>query len=114
MIYHEASYLIGTRQPPLLNQACYHSINLITLNQACYHSINLITLNQAKKLNRINLITLNQAKKLKYRGKQIDLLSNHYRCKTNMAVCHKNLGPIWKLICLCEMGVDIPEDCGYS
>ena len=23
---------------------------------------------------------------------------------------HKNLGPIWKLICLCEMGVDIPED----
>ena len=47
---------------------------------------------------------------LKYRGKQIDILSTHYCCKTNMAVCHKNLGPIWKLICLCEMGVDIPED----
>ena len=27
-----------------------------------------------------------------------------------MAVCHKNLGPIWKLIYLCEMDVDIPED----
>ena len=47
---------------------------------------------------------------LKYRGKRIDLLSTHYCCKTNMAVCHKNLGPIWKLICQCEMGVDIPED----
>ena len=47
---------------------------------------------------------------LKYRGKRIDILSTHYCCKTNMAVCHKNLGPIWKLICLCEMGVDIPED----
>ena len=47
---------------------------------------------------------------LKYRGKRIDLLSTHYCCKTNMAVCHKNLGPIWKLMCLCEMGVDIPED----
>ena len=47
---------------------------------------------------------------LKYRGKRIDFLTTHYCCKTNMAVCHKNLGPIWKLICLCEMGVDIPED----
>ena len=47
---------------------------------------------------------------LKYRGKRIDLLSTHYCCKTNMAVCHKNLGPIWKPMCLCEMGVDIPED----
>ena len=47
---------------------------------------------------------------LKYRGKRIDLLTTHYCCKTNMAVCHKNLGPIWKLICLCEMGVDIPEE----
>ena len=46
---------------------------------------------------------------LKYRGKRIDLHSTHYCCKTNMAVCYKNLGPIWKLICLCEMGVDIPE-----
>ena len=26
-----------------------------------------------------------------------------------MAVCHKNLSPIWKVICFCEMGVDIPE-----
>ena len=40
---------------------------------------------------------------LKYCGKRIDLGPAHYRCKTNMAVCHKNLGPIWKLICLCEM-----------
>ena len=47
---------------------------------------------------------------LKYRGKRIDLLTTHYYCKTNMAVSHKNLGPIWKLICLCQMGVDIPED----
>ena len=47
---------------------------------------------------------------LKHHGKQIDLLNTHYYCKTNMAVCHKNLGPIWKLICLCEMGVDIPEE----
>ena len=47
---------------------------------------------------------------LKYHGKRIDLLTTHYYCKTNMAVCHKNLGPIWKLICLCEIGVDIPED----
>ena len=47
---------------------------------------------------------------LKYYGKRIDLLTTHYCCKTNMAVCHKNLGPIWKLICLCEMVVDIPED----
>ena len=46
---------------------------------------------------------------LKYRGKRTDLLHTHYCCKTNMAVCHKNLGPIWKIICLCEMGVDIPE-----
>ena len=47
---------------------------------------------------------------LKYCGKRIDLLTTYYCCKTNMAVCHKNLGPIWKLICLCEMGVDIPVD----
>ena len=46
---------------------------------------------------------------LKYRGKCTDLLHIHYCRKTNMAVCHKNLGPIWKVICLCEMGVDIPE-----
>ena len=47
---------------------------------------------------------------LKYRGKRIDLGTGHYCCKTNMAVCHKNLGPIWKLICLCEMGVDVPQE----
>ena len=46
---------------------------------------------------------------LKYRGKRVDLAHTHYCTKTNMAVCHKNLGPIWKVICLCEMGVDIPE-----
>ena len=27
-----------------------------------------------------------------------------------MAICHKNLGPLWKLIILCEMGVDIPAE----
>jgi len=27
-----------------------------------------------------------------------------------MAVCHKNLRPVWKLICLCEMGVDVPKE----
>ena len=47
---------------------------------------------------------------LKDRGKRIDLFTTHYCCKTNMVVCHKNLSPIWKLICLCEMGMDIPED----
>ena len=46
---------------------------------------------------------------LKYRGNRVDLAHTHYYTKTNMAVCHKNLGPIWKVICLCEMGVDIPE-----
>ena len=27
-----------------------------------------------------------------------------------MAMYHKNLGPTWKLSCLCKMGVDNPED----
>ena len=40
---------------------------------------------------------------LKHHGKRIDLGPAHYCCKINVAVCHKNLGPIWKLICLCEM-----------
>ena len=46
---------------------------------------------------------------LKYRGKRIDLWHMHYCCKTNMAMCYKNLGPIWKLVSLCKMGVDVPE-----
>ena len=46
----------------------------------------------------------------KYCSKRIDLLTTHYCCKTKMGVCHKNLAPTWMLICLCEMGVDIPED----
>ena len=46
---------------------------------------------------------------LKCRGKRIDLGLTHYCCKTNMVACHKNLGPKWKLICLCEMGVDVPK-----
>ena len=46
----------------------------------------------------------------KYRGKRIYLLIMHYCCKNNMAACHKNLGPIWKLISLCEMRVIIPVD----
>ena len=46
---------------------------------------------------------------LKYRNKKVDLNTVHYCCKTNMAICHKNLGPIWKLICMCEMGIDVPE-----
>ena len=64
---------------------------------------------------------------LVYRDKHTDLLHTHYVCKTNMAVCHKvpytiretyslcpltfqNLGPVWKFLCLIEMGVDIPVD----
>ena len=47
---------------------------------------------------------------LKYRNKKVDLNTVHYCCKTNMAICHKNLGPIWKLICMCEMGIDVPEN----
>ena len=47
---------------------------------------------------------------LKYRSKRIDLKHAHYCCKTNMVICHKNLGPLWKLITLCEMGVDIPAE----
>ena len=47
---------------------------------------------------------------LKYRNKRTDLKHAHYCCKTNMAICHKNLGPLWKLIALCEMGVDIPAE----
>jgi len=47
---------------------------------------------------------------LKYSGKRIDLEHAHYCCKTNMAVCPKNLGPVWKLICLCKMGVDVPKE----
>jgi len=47
---------------------------------------------------------------LKYRNKRTDLNTIHYCCKTNMAICHKNLGPIWKLICMCEMGIDVPQN----
>jgi len=46
---------------------------------------------------------------LKYRNKRTDLNTMHY-CKMNMAICHKNLGPIWKLICKCEMGMDVPQN----
>lgn len=62
---------------------------------------------------------------LVYRDKRTDLGHTHYTCKTNMAICHKvritvctntllkfslsqNLGPIWKVFCLMNMGVDIP------
>ena len=31
---------------------------------------------------------------LKYRNKRTDLNTIQYCCKTNMAICHKNLGPI--------------------
>ncbi|XP_065913159.1 uncharacterized protein [Dysidea avara] len=44
-----------------------------------------------------------------YRGKRIDLHHAHYTCKTNMAICHKNIGPLWKLVCLWSMGVDVPQ-----
>ena len=47
---------------------------------------------------------------LRYYSKRIGLKHAHYGCKTNMAICHKNLGPLWKLIVLSEMGVDIPAD----
>lgn len=64
---------------------------------------------------------------LKYRGKKIDLHHLHYTCKTNMAICHKvimndcivplyllfffiqNIGPLWKVVCLWKMGVDVPS-----
>ena len=60
---------------------------------------------------------------LVYRDKRTDLCHTHYVCKTNMAICHKVgniwsakifrifffiLGPIWKVFCLVEMGMDIP------
>ena len=41
---------------------------------------------------------------LKYCSKRLDLKCAHYCCKTNMAICYKNLGPLWKLIMLSEMG----------
>ena len=47
---------------------------------------------------------------LKYCSKRIDLKHAHYCCKTNMAIRHKKLGPLWKLIVLSEMGVDIHAD----
>jgi hypothetical protein len=43
-----------------------------------------------------------------YRSKRTDLGHVHYVCKTNMAICHKNLGPIWKVFALKRMGVEIP------
>ncbi|XP_065887754.1 uncharacterized protein [Dysidea avara] len=46
---------------------------------------------------------------LVYRGKRIDLHHTHYTCKTNMAICHKDIGPLWKLACLWSMGVDVPQ-----
>jgi len=47
---------------------------------------------------------------LKYRNKKVDLNTIHYCCNTNMAICHKNLGPIWKIICMCAMGIQMPEN----
>ena len=35
--------------------------------------------------------------RLKYCGKRVDLHHNHYKCKTNMAICHKVINSI--LIC---------------
>ena len=67
---------------------------------------------------------------LKYRSKRVDLQHVHYTCKTNMAICHKviimyiltsaylpqhnmftskNIGPLWKAVCLWKMGVDVPQ-----
>ena len=45
-----------------------------------------------------------------YHSKHIDPKHAHYCCKTNMAICHKNLGPLCKLITFCEMDVDIPAE----
>ena len=45
---------------------------------------------------------------LKFFGKQTNLFHSHCCCKTNMTVCHKNLSPIWKIVCLCEIRIDIP------
>ena len=47
---------------------------------------------------------------LKCGNKCTDLKHAHYCCKTNMDICHKNLGPLWKLIALHKMGVDIPAE----
>jgi len=64
---------------------------------------------------------------LKYHGKKVDLHHSHYTCKTNMAICHtviaiialltkllylftiQNIGPLWKVVCLWKMGVDVPS-----
>lgn len=62
---------------------------------------------------------------LMYRTKRIYLGHFHCVCKTNMSICHKvqnvnkqrkktdmtiqqNLGPIWKMLCCSEAGVDMP------
>lgn len=45
---------------------------------------------------------------LMYRDKRTDLGHRHYICKTNMATCHKNIGPVWKVICCLRMGVPMP------
>ena len=47
---------------------------------------------------------------LKYRNKCTDLKHAHYCCKTNKAICIKNLGPPWKLIACYEMFVGIPTE----
>lgn len=62
---------------------------------------------------------------LMYRDKRTDLGHTHYVCKRNMSICHKvivnqkipiqqtttqNIGPIWKVLCLLRMGVQIPSD----
>ena len=68
---------------------------------------------------------------LMYRDKRTDLGHTHYVCKTNMSICHKvianqkdntimqtkcttntkqNVGPIWKVLCLLRMGVQVPSD----
>ncbi|XP_070546922.1 uncharacterized protein [Ptychodera flava] len=46
---------------------------------------------------------------LKYRDKRIYLGHKHYCMKTDMAILHKNIGPIWKLLLFLYLEVDVPE-----
>ncbi|XP_070564058.1 uncharacterized protein [Ptychodera flava] len=46
---------------------------------------------------------------LRYRDKRINLGHTHYCLKTDMAILHKNIGPIWKLLVFMEMDIAVPD-----
>ncbi|KAL9977773.1 hypothetical protein ACROYT_G015213 [Oculina patagonica] len=46
---------------------------------------------------------------LVYRNKRIDLGSIHYKCKTNMSIPHKNIGPIWIVLLFMVLGISMPK-----